>query len=204
MVPTERNTPHSLLLRLSQEARDEGAWNAFVQRYQPFILAWCRERGLQEADAEDVAQTVLSQLLTTMREFRYDPSGSFRAWLRTVTTRACGRFMVRETRSAGQKDEQALRRIEEMPARQELARRIEEIFDSELLRQAMDTVREAVEPHTWEAFRLTAIQQLSAAEVGPQVGMPVMHVYVARQRVQRMLQREVERLQRLGDGPLGG
>jgi RNA polymerase sigma-70 factor (ECF subfamily) len=151
-----------------------------------------------------VAQTVLSQLLTTMREFRYDPSGSFRAWLRTVTTRACGRFMLRETRSAGQKGEEALRRIEEMPARQELARRIEEAFDSELLRQAMDTVRGAVEPHTWEAFRLTAIQQLSAAEVGPRVGMPVMHVYVARQRVQRMLQREVERLQRLGDGPLGG
>jgi RNA polymerase sigma factor (sigma-70 family) len=184
--------------------RDEGAWNAFVQRYQPFILAWCHERGLQQADAEDVAQTVLSQLLTTMREFRYDPSGSFRAWLRTVTTRACGRFMLRETRSAGQKGEQALRRIEEMPARQELARRIEEIFDSELLRQAMDTVREAVEPHTWEAFRLTAIQQFSAAEVGPHVGMPVMHVYVARQRVQRMLQREVERLQRLSDGPLRG
>jgi RNA polymerase sigma factor (sigma-70 family) len=203
LVPTDRDTPHSLLLRLAQEVRDDRAWNTFVERYQPFILAWCRERGLQQADAEDVAQTVLSQLLTTMREFRYDPSGSFRAWLRTVTTRACGRFMLREVRSAGQKDEQALRSIDEMPARQELARRIEEIFDSELLQQAMDAVRGAVAPHTWESFRLTALQHQNAAEVGRHLGMPVMHVYVARQRVQKMLQREVERLQLAGDGPLG-
>jgi hypothetical protein len=35
---------------------------------------------------------------------------------------------------------------------------------------------------------------LSGAEAGRQLGMPVMHVYVARQRVQRLLQNEVQRL----------
>jgi RNA polymerase sigma-70 factor (ECF subfamily) len=204
MVRTDRDTPHSLLVRLSQEVRDEQAWNEFVTRYQPTILAWCRERGLQEADAEDVTQIVLEQLLTTMREFRYDPAGSFRAWLRTVTTRACGRFMLRELRSAGQKDAAALQRLEDAPARQELARRIEEAFDSELLRQAMGIVRAAVAEHTWEAFRLTALLRQSGAEAARQLSMPVMHVYVARQRVQEMLRKEVERLRRVAEGPAAG
>lgn len=195
MMPTERDTPYSLLMRLSQQARDERAWNEFVKRYQPHIRAWCGERGLQQADVEDVTQIVLEQLLTTMREFRYDPSRSFRAWLRTVTVRACNRFVVKEHRAAGRKDLSAVRLLDEAPARQELARRLEEAFDQELLEQAMETVRESVAPHTWEAFKLTALLHQSGAEAARQLTMPVMHVYVARQRVQLRLRQEVKRLQ---------
>ncbi|HEY7326354.1 MAG TPA: sigma-70 family RNA polymerase sigma factor [Gemmataceae bacterium] len=199
MLPTERDTPYSLLLRLSQEIRDEHAWNEFVQRYQPHIRSWCCERGLQSADAEDVSQIVLEQLLRTMREFRYDPRRSFRAWLRTVTVRACNRFVIKEHRAAGRKDLPSLRRLDEAPARQELARRLEEAFDEELLELAMESVRESVAPHTWEAFRLTALLHHSGAEAARQLTMPIMHVYVARQRVQMRLRQEVKRLQRMMD-----
>lgn len=199
MVPTDRDTPYSLLMRLSEEVRDENAWNEFVHRYQPHIRAWCCERGLQPADTEDVTQIVLEQLLTTMRAFRYDPTRSFRAWLRTVTVRACNRFVIKENRASGRKDLASLRLLDEAPARQELARRLEEAFDKELLEQAMDTVRRSVAPHTWEAFRLTALLHHSGAEAACQLAMPVMHVYVARQRVQMRLRQEVKRLQRLMD-----
>ncbi len=204
MQLSDRDTPHSLLLRLSQGPRDEHAWNEFVRRYQPCIRTWCQDRGLQQADAEDVAQIVLEQLLTTLREFRYDPGRSFRAWLRTVTVRACDRFVLREHRAAGRKDPAALRLLDEAPARQDLARRLEEFFDAEILEQAMATVRGTVAERTWEAFRLTALLQKSGAEAARQVGMPVLHVYVARQRVQMRLRQEVERLQRLMDRPHQG
>jgi RNA polymerase sigma-70 factor (ECF subfamily) len=131
-----------------------------------------------------------------MREFRYDPARSFRAWLRTVTSRACGRFRLAETRLAGRKDDEALRRIEEAPARQDLARRIEEAFDKELLQKATELDQERIELKTWEPYRLTAIERLSGAEAARQLGMPVMIVYVSRQRVQEMLRREVEHLER--------
>lgn len=199
MMPSDRDTPYSLLVRLSQEARDEGAWKEFVQRYQPYIRAWCCERGLQQADADDVTQIVLEQLLAAMREFRYDPSRSFRAWLRTVTVRACTRFVLKEHRAAGRKDTCSLRLLEEAPARKELARRLEEAFDAELLERAMETIRGSVAPHTWEAFRLTALLHQSGAEAARQLTMPVMHVYVARQRVQMRLRQEVKRLQHLMD-----
>jgi RNA polymerase sigma-70 factor (ECF subfamily) len=199
MIPTDRDTPYSLLMRLTQEGSDRPSWDEFVRRYQPRIRAWCSDRGLQPADAEDVTQIVLEQLLTTMREFRYDPSRSFRAWLRTVTVRACNRFVLNEHRAAGRKDRLSLRLIDEAPARQELARRLEEAFDEELLEQAMETVRGSVAPHIWEAFRLTALMQQSGAEAAQQLSMPVMHVYVARQRVQIRLRQEVRRLQRIMD-----
>jgi RNA polymerase sigma-70 factor (ECF subfamily) len=199
MIPTDRDTPYSLLMRLSKEGGDSHDWDVFVRRYQPRIRVWCYDRGLQPADAEDVTQIVLEQLLTIMREFRYDPTRSFRAWLRTVTVRACTRFVLNEHRAAGRKDRLSLRLIDEAPARQELARRLEEAFDEELLEQAMKTVRRSVAPHIWEAFRLTALMHQSGAEAARQLTMPVMHVYVARQRVQMRLRQEVNRLQRLMD-----
>jgi RNA polymerase sigma factor (sigma-70 family) len=203
MTSSDRDTPHSLLLRLAQERRDDQAWDEFVQRYRPRIARWCRERGLQPADAEDVTQIVLEQLLGAMREFHYDPSGSFRAWLQTVTSRACARYRLAETRLSGRKDEEALKLIEEAPARQDLARRIEEAFDEELLEQATELVQERIEHQTWEAYRLTAIERLSGAEAASQLGMPVMNVYVARRRVQEMLRREIERLEQAANKPVG-
>src|SRR5262249_53267917 len=153
ITSTERDTPHSLLLRLAQERRAEEAWSEFVQRYRPRIGDWCRERGLQPADADDVTQNVLEHLLGAMREFRYDPDKSFRGWLRTVTHRACSRFSVAERRMSGRKDDDAVNSLNEAPARDELARRIEDAFDEELLRQAIESVQARVEFQTWEAYR---------------------------------------------------
>ncbi len=198
MVSADRDTPHSLLLRLAQQRRDDQAWDEFVLRYRPRVAKWCRERGLQPADADDVTQIVFQQLLDVMREFRYDPAGSFRAWLQTVTSRACERFRLAEIRLAGRKDDEALKQIEEAPARKDLARRIEEGYDEELLQQATESVQARIEHQTWEAFRLTAIERLSGAEAAAQLGVPVMNVYVSRRRVQEMLRREVERLERTG------
>src|SRR5262245_51471951 len=76
----------STLLVLLRDPGDPLAWNAFVRRYGPVIHAWCRGRRLQEADAENVTQDVLTRLVKKLGAFRYDPDrGAFRAWLRTLT-----------------------------------------------------------------------------------------------------------------------
>ena len=46
-----------------------GAWNEFVERYQPMIRAWCLRWGSQPSDADDVAQQVLLKLLTAMKQY---------------------------------------------------------------------------------------------------------------------------------------
>src|SRR5262245_5428098 len=65
-------TSTTLLRRLRLTPADETAWAAFVGRYGGLIYRWCREWGLQPADAEDVTQNVLVELSKQMRSFVYD------------------------------------------------------------------------------------------------------------------------------------
>jgi WD40 repeat protein len=60
-TPEARTSP-TLLGRLRRSPADQAAWAEFVDRYGPRIYAWCRHWGLQEADAQDVAQAVLHRL----------------------------------------------------------------------------------------------------------------------------------------------
>jgi RNA polymerase sigma-70 factor (ECF subfamily) len=59
-----------------------------VERYQPSIKRWCIAWGSQDSPADDVSQEVLVKLFAALRKFRYDPSRSFRAWLKTVSQHA--------------------------------------------------------------------------------------------------------------------
>src|SRR5437899_6570468 len=90
-------TSPTLLGRLRHAPTDQEAWSEFVDRYGPKIYAWCRQWGLQEADAEDVTQAVLLRLAERMRDFAYDVGKSFRGWLRTLTHHALSDFAVRQT-----------------------------------------------------------------------------------------------------------
>ncbi len=72
-------------------------------------------------------------------------------------------------------------------------RRLDEEFDQELLAEAAERVRRRVEPHTWEAFRLTALEGLSGAVAAEQLGMKVVTVFKAKSKVRKMLREEVAR-----------
>jgi DNA-directed RNA polymerase specialized sigma24 family protein len=79
-------------------------------------------------------------------------------------------------------------------ARDDLVTRLQAAFDQELLERAMDLVRDRVEPRTWEAFRLTAVNGLSAAEAGEKLDMRMGTVYQARSSVQRLLRETLAEL----------
>lgn len=84
MKADESSTHQTLLSRLRRSPSDQAAWSDFVQRYGRKIYQWCRFWNLQEADAEDVTQTVLLEVARQMNMFEYDPAGSFRAWLKPL------------------------------------------------------------------------------------------------------------------------
>ena len=65
-------TSTTLLLRLRLTPADQVAWSEFVALYGRRIFGWCRQWGLQEADAHDVTQAVLLKLLQAMQTFRYE------------------------------------------------------------------------------------------------------------------------------------
>jgi RNA polymerase sigma-70 factor (ECF subfamily) len=196
-VAHDSGTRITLLGRLRRDPGDQKAWAEFVEQYGPRIYSWCRHWNLQEADAQDVTQNVLLRLAQKLRDFSYDPSRSFRAWLKTLTQRAWSDFVESRQRAGlGSGDSKVLRLLGSIEAREDLLARLDQEFDRELLEQAITQVRLRVAPQTWEAFRLTAFEGLSGAEAAELIPMQVAQVFVAKRRVQKMLQSELERLER--------
>jgi RNA polymerase sigma-70 factor (ECF subfamily) len=189
----------SLLSRLRRDPNDASAWDEFVQRYGPQIDSWCRRWGLQEADAQDVTQMVLVRLAAKLRTFVYDPSRSFRAWLKTLARHAWSDFVSDRRRAVeGSGGTGMFEVLHSVEARDDLERHLEEAFDLELLQVATANVRERIEERTWEAFRLTAMDGLSGAEAAARLGMPVASVFKAKSNVQKMLREEIDRLEEVG------
>jgi RNA polymerase sigma factor (sigma-70 family) len=191
-VPT---TCPTLLARLRHDPSNEAAWDEFVEQYGRHIYRWCRQWRLQDADAEDVAQEILLKLARKLRDFAYDPESSFRGWLKTVAHHAWRDFVDGRERAGRTGDEHLRELLESVEARDDLIAKLEEAFDFELLEAAKVQVRLRVAPHTWEAFRLVAIEGLPAAEVASKVQMQVAMVYVAKSKVQKMLQEEIKKLE---------
>jgi RNA polymerase sigma factor (sigma-70 family) len=196
MRQQDSGTRVSLLGRLRQNPTDQAAWDDFVEHYGSRIYAWCRRWNLQEADAQDVTQNVLLKLAQKMKDFHYDPSRSFRSWLKTLTHHAWSDFQeARKRQGQGSGDSQIGLLLDNVQARDDLLERLEEQFDRELLEEAMARVRMRVAPQTWEAFRLTALEGLAGAEAASRIPMAVGQVFVAKRRVQKMIQEEIARLE---------
>jgi RNA polymerase sigma-70 factor (ECF subfamily) len=200
---TWRSTRVSILLALRNDPGDQSAWCAFVDRYGPQIHAWCLRWKLQEADAQDVTQMVLVKLVRQLPDFAYDPSRSFRGWLRTLTAHSWSDFIGDQVRGVrGSADTVIAEMLNSVQARVDLVRHLEETYDQELLELAIADVRERVEPHTWEAFRLTAIDGVGALEVAARLGIRVATVYRARHVVQKKLREALVALD-CGEGAPG-
>ena len=75
---------------------DNAAWQLFVTTYTPQLIQYCLSRGVQLADAHDIAQGIIFRI----REFKYDPErGRFRAWLGTVIRNEVNLFWRKAGRS---------------------------------------------------------------------------------------------------------
>lgn len=198
-VRSEVRTSASLLRRLHDAPDDQSAWSEFVARYEPRVLTWCARWGLQEADSRDVCQVVLVRLATKMRGFVYDPAQSFRGWLYTLARNAWNDFTSERLRKgmlSGTND--AASALYSLEARDDLERHLSDLFDLELLEEATARVRARVEPKTWEAFQLTALQDQPGAAVAARLGMPLASVFKARSNVQKWLREEIQRMEGTG------
>ena len=188
----EPTTRISLLRRVTDVSVGSLDWERFVDAYGPLILSWCRGKGLQEHDARDVTQEVLLTWFRQANRFCYDPSRTFRGYLRQLTHAAWCDWVERQRPwHRGSGDTAIHRLIDKFAARDDLATRLEREFDQERLEQVMGRVRQRVEPHTWEAFRLLALEGLSGEEAADRLGMRRGSAFAARCKVQRLIRLEL-------------
>jgi RNA polymerase sigma factor (sigma-70 family) len=190
-------THESLLLRLRRQPADEDAWARFVAGYEPLIRSWCRDRGLDDADVDDVGQDVLTKLVTALRTFSYDPSKRFRGWLRIVVSHALSDYQTQRRRepARGSGDSRVLEQLANQEACDDFVARLDRAFDLERLDRAMAMIQARVAPHNWQAFAMTTLEGRSVAETAAALGLEPGMVYVARLRIQKKLKDQIQRLE---------
>lgn len=143
--------------------------------------------GLGQSDADEVAQQSLAEFVRVFREGRYDRAkGRLSSWILGIAHHTSLKVLRRARREGSgapvgeAPDESALRAIWETER------------DREILSRAMGLLRDeaALDDRTLQAFELVALRGVPPSEVGPQCGMSVDQVYVAKSRVTKRL-REV-------------
>lgn len=190
------STRPSLLLRLRHED-DQAAWEQFVEVYSPFVYAFLRRRGLQDADAGDITQEVLKTVVRYLRGFERQREGSFRNWLITIARSRLSDFLATQRRgilAAG--GTAALAQLQEQPSPDDEERFLEQQYRKCVFEWAAKRVRKTTRESTWQAFWQTHIKGRECKEVAESLGLSVEAVYMARCRVLARLKKEVEQLER--------
>ena len=199
MTQAPSETRNSLLLRLSDH-QDIAAWDQFVAIYGPLVFRLARSKGFQEADAQDVVQEVLIAVSRAIHRWEPDPAqGRFRDWLFRIARNMMINFLTRKKHQSLAGPASVAELLEMHPCQAEVdseaTREFELEYRRELYRLAADEVREQVKPSTWEAFRLTSIEQLPVKEVALRLGMKEGTVLVSRCRVLARLRAAVAELE---------
>lgn len=188
-------TRPSLILRLRRQD-DFCAWEEFVEIYQPVIHQFARRRGLQDSDAQDVTQEVMTRVARSIQTWDPDSrKGRFRGWLATITRNLVIQSFRDGVRHPATGMDAQLGEVAGASGAGDEST-VEE-FDRERERQlflwAARRVQPRVQPQTWKAFWLTSVQNQEIASVASQLNTSKAQIYVARSRVMRLLKETVER-----------
>lgn len=165
----------STLLDRIKDRGDNVAWNEFNQVYFPLLSRYAKIRGLSSPDAEDIAQTCLTEITRQIREFEYDQTkGSFRNWLRRIVERRVIDFL----RKQGRQKTVPLDADRGATSADPWHR----LWIEEHLRVCLDSLRKELEPRQYDVFVQYAIEQRPAERVADDMGIPVNQVYLAKSR----------------------
>jgi RNA polymerase sigma-70 factor (ECF subfamily) len=192
--PSSDATPRSLLSGMRHG--DGNAWTRMVDRYSPLVYGMCRKAGVPPHDAADILQDTFRSVLQSFERFRHDrPGDGLRPWLRTIVANKIRDFFRREAcRAAGPGGTTARQRLEAVPDPHGSSESLAENAPDFELHEALRQVKANFEPHVWQIFWMTAVEQRPDDEAATQFGMTANAVRQARFRVRQRLLKE------LGDG----
>jgi RNA polymerase sigma-70 factor (ECF subfamily) len=197
MVTDFPETRESLLVQVRSPANRE-AWDQFALIYRPVIYRLARYRGLQDADAQDLAQQVLMAVASAIGSWeKSNESVRFRHWLRRVARNAIVNALARRPhdRAAGGSSVHELL-MQQPGVDLESDAQIELEYRRELYLRAAKMVRRDIDPGTWRAFEMTVIENRSIDAAAGELDKPVGTIYAARSRAMRRLRRAVQELEK--------
>lgn len=185
-------TRASLLARVRDPA-DQAAWHEFVEIYQPIILRLARQKGMQEADADDVVQQVLMAVAKALEQRGHDLNrAKFRTWLGRVAHNAILNALTRGKPDRGAGDSAILALLNKHESQNGPDSDLLQLeYRREVFRWAARQVRKEFHQTTWDAFWLTAVEGRTVEAVAEKLAKSQGAIYTARSRVMRRIQEKV-------------
>lgn len=195
-----RETRASLLSRV-RDPGDDAAWREFDETYRDLIVRYCRARGLQTADAEDVRQLVMIGLAKALRSFEYQPQrGRFRHYLCRTIRNAITQNQARPKHAAEPLDMHGLGLAAE-PGSEESDAVWEREWMDHHYRLAMKTIRESFEAQSIQVFD-SLLDGRAVDDVAREFGTTAQAVHKIKQRIRNRMMELVQEQIRSEDEPL--
>lgn len=195
-------TRKSLLARVREGG--DIPWSEFYATYKPLILLCGGDCGLTDDEKDELVQKVMCEIFAKDIIGKYDPDrvpddvvfrhdparGRFRHYLRQII-RNQARKIIRGRR----KDAAALAADQAQPTDDAL----EEAWDREwrrhLLNMAVAELKGRVQPETYLAFEMYALQNRPAQEVAKFLNISIASVYTAKNRCAAALREIIDNLE---------
>jgi len=179
-------TRPSILIRV-QDPSDQEAWAIFESIYRPAIYRAARATGLQDADASDIAQVVLTNL--SQRTWQFSPDDDrarFRTWLSQVTRNAVTDFYRTQRQDVSFCDADHLVLDES-----EIESQLEHEYRHQVFRWAANIIKPEFSDDAWQSFWRSTVEGVAVDMVAAKLNRSVGSVYTSRSRIMRRLREQV-------------
>ena len=186
----ENSRTRASLLALARQ-QDQKAWTELVDLYGPLVAHWCRKCGLDRHASADCMQDVFASVARNLERFHPTrETGSFRAWLWTVTSnkirdraRADARRIDPRGGSTALASLQGVADPISIPEEEPS----EDVQINELVTRGLNQIRENFAEKSWAIFNRVVMDGISTAEVAKEFGVSPATVRQTRSRILRKL-----------------
>ena len=199
---------HWTLIHRLRDWDDQESWREFFETYWRLIYGAALKAALTETEAQEVVQETVITVAKSLKQFEADPArGSFKGWLlHTTRWKIADQFRKRagmplERRPPGDRGSDTRERQtsteDRIPDPNGLV--LEAVWDTEwaetVKSAALQRVKGKVDPLEYQIFDLCVLRGNPVGTVAAKLGVKMWKVYFAQRRVERLLQKEVRRLE---------
>jgi RNA polymerase sigma-70 factor (ECF subfamily) len=181
---------------------DQAAWKRLVRVYSGLVYYWCRrEARLSPDDADDVLQAVFMAVARSIGDLQQgNGGGSFRGWLRAITTNKIRDHLRRELQQpqaeggsdAARKLSQVPEPFPESPDTAAATSPHDAVCEqSILINRLLEELRPQFDAKSWTAFWQSEIRGRPRQEIADELQMSPAAVNQAIYRIRKRLRQEL-------------
>ena len=170
------------MLRAVADTENEAAWQRLFDLYAGFVFSIARSKGLNDADADDIVQTVFADLARNLPTFGYDRAkGRFRSYLSGLV-----HWRVNDRLRSGKRDAELKSAFWE-EAKSAASAEDEDFEEREwqqaALEEALRRIKPEVRPEHYAAFVASAVEGQDTETVMRLHGLTSDNLYQIRKRL---------------------